>query len=143
MNLFKNSLPQVKCNVVFKTSVRLSDFFPFKDRVPLLFKSFVVYKYTCSNCNVTYYGKTKRHLFTRIGEHCGISALTGKTITGSEVSAIKSHISTTGHTISKNDFKILASAPNDYFLKVKESLLIKLDNPVLNSNETSAPLSLF
>ena len=35
-----------------------------------------VYRYMCSNCKVTYYGKTYRHLFTRAAEHMGISNLT-------------------------------------------------------------------
>ena len=38
----------------------------------------LVYKYKCGACNVTYYGKTKRHFKVRIFEHFGISHLIWK-----------------------------------------------------------------
>ena len=41
-------------------------------------RSNVVYKFLCGNCNVTYYGKTIRHLKVKASEHMGVSALTGK-----------------------------------------------------------------
>ena len=60
------------------TGKRLNTLFRFKDSLNKKIRSFLVYRYTCSNCNVTYYGKTYRHFFTRAAEHMGISNLTGK-----------------------------------------------------------------
>jgi hypothetical protein len=60
-----------------KPICRLSNFFHFKDRIPLNLRSHVVYQFECQYCNALYLGKTCRHLHTRISEHCRISALTG------------------------------------------------------------------
>ncbi len=62
--LLRRLLFQVSCHVVLKPSVRLSIFFPFKDKIPHGLRSLVVYKFSCSNCNITYVGKSKRHLKT-------------------------------------------------------------------------------
>ena len=48
------------------------------------------------------------------------------------------------HIGSIDDFTILAtSSDSDFHVKVKESLLISRDEPILNKNETSLPLYLF
>ena len=46
--------------------------FHFKDVIPKELQSHLVHKFTCGNCNVTYYGKTERHLNVRSSEHIGI-----------------------------------------------------------------------
>ena len=45
--------------------------------------------------------------------------------------------------VSFDDFKVLASSNFEFHLKIKESLLISRDQPVLNKNEASLPLHLF
>ena len=47
------------------------------------------------------------------------------------------------HIVSIDDFKILALSDSDFHVKVKESLLISCDEPILNKNETTPPLYLF
>ena len=47
------------------------------------------------------------------------------------------------HIVSIDDFKILTTNDSDFHVKVKESLLISYDEPILNKNETSLPLYLF
>ena len=47
------------------------------------------------------------------------------------------------HVVSLEDFKILASSNSEFHRNIKESLLIALDKPDLNRNETSLPLYLF
>ena len=42
-----------------------------------------------------------------------------------------------------NDFMVLARTSNDYYLKIKETLLIKERIPIMNNNETSVILNLF
>ena len=54
------------------------NFSRFKDKVPFNLCSNVVYKYLCGRCSATYYGKTCQHLNIRIGDHSGVSSLTGK-----------------------------------------------------------------
>ena len=45
--------------------------------------------------------------------------------------------------VSFDDFKALAFSNSEFHLKIKESLLISHDQPVLNKNEASLPLHLF
>ena len=47
--------------------------FHFKNVIPKELQSHLVYKFTCGNCNITYYGKNKRHLNARSSERIGIS----------------------------------------------------------------------
>ena len=73
---FRNSLPQCNIKVILKSTKRLSALFGFKDVIPKELRSHPVYKFSCSSCNTTYYGKTERHLNVRSGEHIGLSPLT-------------------------------------------------------------------
>ena len=52
--------------------VRVKSFFTFKDKLPKILLSGLVYKYKCGACNATYYGKTIRYFKIRICEHLGI-----------------------------------------------------------------------
>ena len=45
--------------------------------------------------------------------------------------------------VSFDDFKVLASSNSEFHLKIKESLLISRDQPILNRNESPLPLYLF
>ena len=45
--------------------------------------------------------------------------------------------------VSFDDFKVLASSNSEFHLKIKESLLISRDQPILNRNESLLPLYLF
>ena len=82
-------LPHVNPKVAFRSTRRLNNCFSFKDRLPKSLLSGLVYKFKCSDCNVTYYGKTKR----RISEHLGLSPLTEKRVKPSyQTTAIFDHI---------------------------------------------------
>ena len=70
--------PHLNIRFVFRFSTRISSFFPFKDKVPKLMRSGVVYLFKCRCCSASYVGQTMRHLHTRISEHLGISPITGK-----------------------------------------------------------------
>jgi hypothetical protein len=58
--------PQVQLRLIFKPICRLSNFFHFKDRIPLNLRSHVVYQFECQCGNALYLGKTCRHLHTRM-----------------------------------------------------------------------------
>ena len=74
------SLPQCNIKVIFQSKNRLSSFFKFKDSIPLHLRSHLIYKFQCSNCNITYYGETEFHLKVRAGERLRTSPLTGKRV---------------------------------------------------------------
>ena len=103
----------------------------------------LIYRYTCSKCNVTYYGKTYRHFFTIAAEHMGISNLTEKRVKNMKESAVSDHRLQCDCVISFDDFDVLASDTNNFGLLIKESLLIKRDKPTLNCTSKSFSLKLF
>ena len=68
----KNKLWYYNIWFVFKTKCKISNFFTFKEKIPLFLHSGIVYKFQCGGCNTTYYGKTKHHFKVRMCEHLGI-----------------------------------------------------------------------
>ena len=59
---FKNSLPQCKIKIILKSTNYPSSLFRFKDVLPKDLQSHIVYKFSCGNCSVAYYGKTELYL---------------------------------------------------------------------------------
>ena len=52
------------------SSFKVSNYFSLKSQTPRILTSNVVYKFTClCDTNLTYIGKTKRHLVVRKSEH--------------------------------------------------------------------------
>ncbi len=115
----------------------------FKDKVPKFLRSGVVYSFKCRCCSASYVGQTTRHLHTRISEHLGISPITGKPSSSPAMSSIFSHINSSGHSASFDDFKIISSSSDSYELMIHESLLISKLKPSLNVQGSSIPLNLF
>ena len=83
-----------------------------------------MYKFHClRDANITYIGKTKRHLATRIKEHERSS------------SAIHDHISSCeacNSKISTKSFNIIDSGTDDFDITIREALHIKSTKPILN-----------
>ena len=75
----ERNLPFCKLKIIFRSKCRLNTLFHFKDSLEKKIRSGIIYRYRCSNCNVTYYGKTFRHLYTRAAEHMRFSNQTGNT----------------------------------------------------------------
>ena len=55
------------------------------------------------------------------------------------------HTSETGHTATLDDFEVIGreKSRNTFYLKIKESLLIKKLAPSLNDQDSSIPLMLY
>ena len=138
-----SAYPHISLRVVFHPSSRLSNFFPFKDKIPGELRSHVVYLYKCQCCSALYVGQTRRHIHTRISEHMDVSPLTGEKRSVSTMSGILAHIHTTKHQISPSDFKILSTASSEADLLIRESLFISKLNPTLYANIRSTTLDLF
>ena len=111
----------------------------------MLLHSGLVYKYKRVGCNVTYYGKTKRHFKVRICEHLGISHLTGERvkIDNNKLTAIQEHVLCCNYSPSHEDCCILTRKSNDFELKIMERLLISREKPCLNKADSFLPLELF
>ena len=72
-----------------------------------------------------------------------MSHLTGKAVAVPRNSAVFDHAAYCNRIDVSRDFSVLATANSEFHLKIKESLLIKQDSPVLNKAVSSLPLKLF
>ena len=143
VNSIESNLKFCKLKVIFQSPCKLNSLFRYKDSLQKKIRSDIVYRYMCRNCKVTYYGKTYRHFFTRAAEHMGISNLTGKRLKCVKQSAVSDHLLECNCSIDFDHFDILASDANKFRLLIKESLLIKRDQPQLNKTIKSFPLKRF
>ena len=90
---FKQLLPACDLRVIFKVSLRMKNYFNFKDKIKRELRSLLVYNFKCNSCNAEYIGKTKRHYRTRTSEHIGVSPLTGKCLkNNSKTSPVHDHM---------------------------------------------------
>ena len=144
IEIFRTCNKDIKLNVVFKSSVRMSNAFRFKDQIPKCLNSMLLYKFTCNTCNSVYIGKTKRHYLVRQFEHLGLSVFTNKALRYSDkdATAIRKHCHHQNHVNCTDNFKIMGNSVNNYFLQLKESLLILKLKPSLNVAKESMPLYL-
>ena len=143
VNSMKNNFKICKLKVIFQSLCKLNSLFRYKDSLQKKISSAIVYRYMCSNCKVTYNGKTYRHFFTRVAEHIRICNLTGKHFKCVKQSAISDHLLECNRSIDFDHFDILVSDANNFRLLIKESLLIKRDQFQLNQTILSFSLKLF
>ena len=137
----------VQVQVIWNSTSKVRNFFVFKDRLPMHLRSKVLYRYTCDGCNSIYIGKTVRHFLVRAYEHLGVSIKTGKEFTynpkNSNNTSILNHLHQKDCRGALSNFNLIGGATNDFFLRIKESLLIKKFKPTLTNKGQSIPLKLF
>ena len=113
------------------SSYRIKNIFSFKDPIPASLKSFVVYQFTCAECNsrVTFTElqlQSSRHLLTRNKGH----TLTHKN------SHVFKHLNNSPNCKSlyiSNCFKVLDSSKTSYSLKSKEAFYTNSLKPEVNT----------
>ena len=123
-----------KIKIIFKPSTGFANFFRFKDRYVY------VYALTLSiNLRVVDAMQPLRwnlpSFKVRIGEHSVISPLTNKRSKSKKATAAKDHMLISDQPVSFDEFKVLASSNSEFHLKIKESLLISHDQPILNKKK--------
>ena len=112
-------------------------FFKYKDTLPLMSRSSVIYKYVRSQCEAEYVGVASRALHMRVAEHKGRSFRTNILANPSH-SSIRAHCEGTCNTpVSSSGFTILDSAPDFVSLHILESLHIFKLNPSINDTNSS------
>ena len=119
-NIITKNLPDCKMKVIFKSATRLNKLFRFKGKVVFNLRFNLVYKSSCG----AYYSKTCQHLNVKVGEHSGVSPLTGKTSEYKATTAVKDQMLFCDHVVSIEVFKILTSINSEFHHKIKENLLI-------------------
>ena len=73
--------------------------------------SHLLYKFSCCNCNIFYYGKTDRHIKVRYGKNWIISAIMWERVNNNKKSAAKDHSFFDDSVRSTEDFSILCNEP--------------------------------
>ena len=142
LDLVGRFFPQINVNLIFCNNFSVSSFFNYKDKVSSEVLGDVVYEFKCSHCSASYVGETSRHFYTRVSEHLGISPRTGRPYLNSPNSNIYRHFLETGHSIDRDNFKILKHCENNFELKTMESIFIHAKKPSLNNKESSTPLNI-
>ena len=99
---------------------------------PLYLRRHLIYKFQCSNFNITYYGKTEPHLKVRAVEHISTSPFTVKMVHNNKQFSVKNHCFLSGHVRSFVDFTVLNYESHKFKRLIKESLLVTKDKPLLN-----------
>lgn len=128
ITFFNNELRVTICPV-FNT-FKVANYFSLKPQTPKQLLSNVVYKYTClCDANLTYIGKTKRHLIVRSLEHLQFEHTEPK-------SEIKSHLMKCEicRTSNLDNFETIQKCRNDFETKINEAVSIMKMNPQLNKN---------
>ena len=116
--------------IILVNKFTISSFFKYKDTLPLMSRSSVIYKYVCSQCEAEYVGVTSRALHMRVAEHRGRSFRTNNILANPSHSSIRAHCEGTCNTpVSSSGFSILDSAPDFVSLRILESLHIFKLNP--------------
>ena len=133
--------PQIQLRCIFRNDFSIGSLFKFKDRLPPLLRTSVVYQYSCGQCSSSYIGQTVKQLKVRISQHKGRSFRTNSLLSCPENSKILDHSLNSGHPIIDNNFKILDSCKNND-LRILESLWIHKVKPSLNDLSSSAGLSI-
>ena len=114
---------------VFNT-FKVSNYFTLKSQTPKQLIANVVYKFTClCDTNLTYIGKTKRHLAVRSLEHLEFKKVKPE-------GEVKSHLKSCEicQNCTIDNFDILKKCKNDREVKISEAMFIKRENPRLNKN---------
>ena len=131
--------PQFKIICRFKSSFTIGSMFKFKDKLPHLLLSSVIYQYSCRQCSSCYVGQTVKRFKVRISQHQGRSYRTGNYLTCPENSKTLEHSLNSGHPIVENDFKILDCCDN-LDIRTLESLYIHKLKPSLNDQHSPTDL---
>ena len=125
---------KIQISLVFDTC-KIGRYFSAKDAVPKCFKSGVIYKFSCQECNSCYVGRTHKYFNTRRKEHLETDKL----------SSVNKHLQMNENCKMKNNensFSILDYAKTDYELSLKEAMHIKWENPNLNGQKIHAVIRL-
>ena len=138
--LINKFYPQIQPKFIFNSSNSIGHLFNYKDKLPPLLVSNVIYKFTCGQCSAAYIGETQKQLRVRVCQHRGVSFRNPSTVlSNQENSKILEHSFDQNHPISEKDFKILTTC-NSYDLRTLESIFIYDQKPHLNSQGASTEL---
>ena len=139
--IFKKYFPNIQLSIILTNDFKIGSFFRYKDTLPKVLRSSLIYQYSCVQCTSAYVGMTSRNLYERIAEHRGFSSRTNRPLAKPPHSAVRLHSEQCGSFPTSDNFKILAQC-NKKDLRILESLFIYKVRPILNNTESSYPLKI-
>ena len=102
--------PFLNPRIILVNNFSIGTFFKYKDRLPKLCQTAVVYKFSCASCGASYVGSTIRNLHSRIQQHLGKSVRTGKFLTKPDPSPIRDHPFSCDTPAISDNFTILGKS---------------------------------
>ena len=114
-------------------SFKTKNHFSYKDQIPDVSKTLLVYKYTCTRCSSRYIGKTCRHFKTRTDEY----------IKKNSKFHMSKHLHFTTACFNYFYFKIIDKVKSKFDLKTEEVLHISWRKPNLNTQQNYLALTHF
>lgn len=134
--------PYLNPKIVLQNNFTIGSLFPFKDKIPEVLRSAVIYKYCCPSCEASYVGSTTLRLISRVCQHKGKSDRTGEWLTTPSQSSIRDHSHACDSPVLSDSFTILDKKRNNQNLRILESLYIFKHNPVLNDKSSAFKLNI-
>ena len=118
--MVESTFDSVKFHVVFKAPREIRQLFHYKDVIPKMMQSCVVYRIYCNSCESSYIGRTTRHLRTRIDEHKKGEGGEYDPISGKaeDHATVYNHQIDLQHDIDNEDVKIIAKADTNNKLAI-------------------------
>ncbi|XP_050458275.1 uncharacterized protein LOC126855029 [Cataglyphis hispanica] len=107
-----------------------------KDGLPISNRTEVVYKINCKNCSASYIGQTKRHLSTRVKEHCNNIKMHA-----SNLSVISKHKLEFDHDFDWSAPDILHNEKHVRKREIAEMFFIKKFDNTINSQKDTENLN--
>ena len=88
-----------KLRVIFLTNNRLKNNYHFKDSVPEILRSNLIYKFSFGSCTASYIGNTHRHFKVRVSEQQGVSPRTSKPVKGTLSTPVRDRMLVCDHKV--------------------------------------------
>ena len=143
LSLSNKYFPGISFNFILTNNLTLGSYFRFKDALPIMSRSSIIYSYVCTHCGAQYVGSTARTLFVQSSEHSGKSHRTGLPVSCPKHSAIRSHTEQVCNAaVSNAAFSIVDSTSNELDLRILESIYIHDRKPILNDKESAFNLQI-
>ena len=143
VNSIENKLKFCKLKVIFQSPCKPNSLSCCKDSLTKKLRSDIVYRYSVVTARLLIMVIHTTSSFTSSAEHMGISNLTGKRLKHVKQSAVSDHLLKCNCSIEFDHFDILASIVKKFRVVIKETFLIKRDQPQLNKTTKLFPLKLF
>ena len=139
-SIISDSFPQIHLRILYKSHNTIGSNFSYKDKIPELCLSNLIYKYTCECCNAFYIGKTDLQFWCRISQLMGASSRTGKEVSVKTASHIRDHcLQQCNTSVKLENFKIIDRVYGQSGILHLESLHQKTKKPSLETHEQSTP----